>query len=142
MWGADDPDPRKPIVWADLDYDDETTHPYGRPRPVNRVEPDTMLRRVYADLIDMRRRHLRLFVDGSIRWLVTDDDRRLLAYERVLDDERAVVAFNASAESHGIAVAAEGTYRLVYPTDGGVTVAEGTLSAQLPPGSARVWVRE
>jgi glycosidase len=80
MWGADDPDPRKPIVWADLDYDDETTHPFGRPRPVNQIEPDTMLQRVYADLIDMRRRHLRLFVDGSIQWLVTDDDRRLLAY--------------------------------------------------------------
>jgi cyclomaltodextrinase len=142
MWGADDPDPRKPIVWADLDYDDETTHPYGLPRPVNQVEPDTMLQRVYVDLIDVRRRHLRLFVDGSIQWLVTDDDRRLLAYERVLDDERAIVAFNASEISHGISLAAEGAYRLAYPADGGVSVVEGTLAAQLPPRSARIWVRE
>ena len=28
MWGADDPDTRKPMVWNDLKYDDEKTHPF------------------------------------------------------------------------------------------------------------------
>ena len=32
MWGADDPDPRKPMVWADLKYEDETIHPLGHAR--------------------------------------------------------------------------------------------------------------
>jgi glycosidase len=49
MWGADDPDERKPVVWADLRYDDETTDPFGRPRRRDRVEPDTALFRVYRD---------------------------------------------------------------------------------------------
>ena len=43
MWGADDPDERKPLVWSDLRYDDETTDPLGRPRRRDRVAPDTAL---------------------------------------------------------------------------------------------------
>lgn len=142
MWGADDPDERKPMVWADLTYDDETTHPFGRPRPRNAVRPDTALFRVYRDLIGLRNRHRRLFVDGSLTWLVTDDARRLLAYERVLGRERAIVAFNASDGPQEIALPAAGAYRLAYPADGASVNAEGTLTAELPPRAARAWIRE
>ena len=31
MWGPDDPGPRKPMVWADLEYEDEASDPLGRP---------------------------------------------------------------------------------------------------------------
>jgi cyclomaltodextrinase len=142
MWGADDPDERKPMVWADLRYEDETADPLGRPRRPDAVAPDTALFRVYEDLIEMRKQHLRLFVDGSVRWLLTDDTRRLLAYERVLGDERAVVAFNASDEPAEISVAADGTYRGVYPAGGAAVVTQGTLTAELPPRTARVWIEE
>lgn len=142
MWGADDPDPRKPMVWADLSYDDEITHPFGRPRRRDRVAPDTALLRVYRDLIALRKQHLRLFVDGKLNWLLTDDARGLLVYERVLGDRRAIVAFNASAEPHEVSVAAEGTYRAAYPAGGVVTAAAGALRAVLPPRAAKVWVRD
>ncbi len=142
MWGADDPDERKPMVWSDLPYDDETTHPFGRPRRHDRVTPDTALFRVYRDLISMRKQHLRLFVDGTLHWLLTDDANGLLAYERVLGEQRAIVAFNASAEPHTLSVAATGNYRLVYPTSGGVTAANTALRVELPPRAARVWIRE
>ena len=142
MWGADDPDERKPLVWADLRYDDETTDPLGRPRHRDRVAPDTALFRVYRDLIGLRKEHLRLFVDGTLHWLLTDDARGLLAYERVLGDQRAVVAFNNSGVPRNISIAADGGYRLAFPAGGGVTVANGRLRAQLPPRSARVWIRE
>ena len=108
MWGADDPDERKPMVWADLRYDDETTHPFGRPRRRDRVAPDTALFRVYRDLIALRKQHLRLFVDGTLNWLLTDDARGLLAYERVLGDQRAIVAFNVSDAPQEISLAADG----------------------------------
>ncbi|TFG51965.1 MAG: DUF3459 domain-containing protein, partial [Gemmatimonadales bacterium] len=141
MWGADDPDPRKPLVWADLRYEDETTHPYGRPRPRNRVAPDTVLLRVYADLIALRKQHLRLFVDGTLNWLQTDDATGLLAYERVLGDQRAIVAFNNSDEPRQLAVAAHGTYRTAYPAGGTATTGGGMLRVELPPRTARVWIR-
>jgi glycosidase len=143
MWGADDPDERKPMVWDDLTYDDETTHPFGRERRRDRVAPDTALFRVYRELIALRKQHLRLFVDGTLTWLLTDDARRLVAYERVLGDQRAIVVFNASHEPHEVALPAEdGHYRVAYPGgDGSVTVT-GTLTARLEPLAAGVWIRE
>jgi glycosidase len=142
MWGADDPDERKPVVWADTRYDDEVTHPFGRPRHRDRVAPDTALLRTYRDLIALRRQHLRLFVDGSLDWLLTDDARGLLAYERVLGDQRAIAAFNASDTPREVSFAAEGAYHLAFPAGDTVSTADGTLRAVLPPREARVWVRE
>ena len=60
MWGADDPDERKPMVWSDRRYEDEVVHPFGRPRRRDRVAPDTALFRVYRDLIALRKQNLRL----------------------------------------------------------------------------------
>jgi cyclomaltodextrinase / maltogenic alpha-amylase / neopullulanase len=142
MWGADDPDERKPLVWADLRYDDETTHPSGRPRRRDKVAPDMALFRVYRELIALRRQHLRLFVDGSLNWIRTDDASGLLAYERVLGDRRAIVAFNVSDALHEVSVVADGRYRVAFPAGGGLTVTDGALRAQLPPRTARIWIRE
>jgi cyclomaltodextrinase / maltogenic alpha-amylase / neopullulanase len=142
MWGADDPDERKPMVWADLAYEDEVTHPFGRPRPRDRVAPDTALFRTHRDLIALRKQHLRLFVDGTASWLLADDARRVLAYERVLGDRRAVVVFNASDEPHEVTVPAEGAYRVAFPAGDVTVTADGTLGIRLPARSAEVWIRE
>jgi cyclomaltodextrinase len=142
MWGADDPDDRKPMVWGDLRYDDEVADPFGRPRHRDRVAPDTALFRIYKDLIALRKEHLRLFVDGSLDWLVTDDASGLLAYDRVLGDQRALVAFNASDRPQRIALPADGSYRLAFPAGAVVTAIGGKLEAKLEPREARVWVRE
>jgi glycosidase/predicted alpha/beta superfamily hydrolase len=142
MWGADDPDERKPMVWSDLRYEDEVASPFGRPRRRDRVEPDTALLRVYRDVIALRKEHLRLFVDGTRSWLVRDDAPGVLAYDRVLGDQRAVIAFNASDEMRAISVAGEGRYRLAFPAGRTVAPVDGKLRAQLPPRSARVWIRE
>jgi glycosidase len=142
MWGADDPDERKPLVWGDVRYEDETAHPFGRPRHRDRVAPDTALFRVYRDLIALRKQHLRLFVDGTLSWLATDDVHRVLVYDRALGDQRAIVAFNASDAPHTVAVPADGRYRLAYPAGDTLTARGGTLRAELPPRAAKVWIRE
>ncbi len=142
MWGADDPDDRKPMLWADLRYEDETAHPLGRPRPRDRVAPDTALFRLYRDLIALRKANLRLLADGSVTWLLTDDDRRVLAYERVLGEARAVVAFNASEVAREVSVPATGRFRRAYPAGAPVEAVGGALTATLPPLAAQVWIRE
>jgi glycosidase len=141
MWGGDDPDPRKPMVWADLRYEDETAHPSGRARPRDRVSPDLALRRVYRDLIALRTSELRLFVDGDVQWLVTDDAMGLLAYARTLGDRQAIVAFNADDRAHEINIEAQGTYRSAYPAGRPVTAINGMLRVQLPARTSRVWIR-
>ena len=141
MWGADDPDERKPMVWSDLDYEDETTHPFGRPRRPDPVSPDTALFHVYRDLVALRTGHLRLFVDGDLEWLHAGDATGTLAYARTLGGERAVVAFNRSDRPQTIAVTAEGSYREAYP-GGGVLPTDGQLRVTLAPRSAKVWIAE
>jgi len=142
MWGADDPDPRKPMVWADLTYEDEIADPFGRPRRRDPVAPDTALLRVYKDLIALRKQNLRLFVDGALTYLLTDDARGLLAYERALDDERAVVAFNTSDRPQTLTLEVEnGTYQASFPGGDVVSVTDGSLTAQLAPRAAVVWIR-
>jgi len=97
---------------------------------------------VYRDLIALRKAHLRLFVDGTRRWLVTDDANALLAYERALGASSAIVAFNASDTTHEFAVPADGTYRAAYPAGGTVTATSGAFRAVLAPRAAQVWIRE
>jgi glycosidase len=142
MWGADDPDERKPMVWSDLRYENEVVHPFGRARRRDPVAPDTAMFRVYRELAALRKEHLRLFVDGALNWITTDDRRRVLVYDRVLGDQRAVVAFNASDAPVEISVPADGSYRAAYPAGGRVTTSRGVLEATLPARAARVWVRK
>jgi cyclomaltodextrinase len=143
MWGADDPDERKPVVWADLRYEDETTHPFGRARHRDQVVPDTALFRVYRDLIALRKQNLRLFVDGTFHWLLTDDARGIVAYERVLGERGAVVVFNASDTPREVRVPARGRYRVAYALgNAGVTAGGGELMASLPPRTAMVWLTQ
>ena len=142
MWGADDPDPRKPMVWADLTYEDEVADPFGRPRRRDRVAPDLELLETYRELVALRRQHLRLFVDGTLTWRLTDDARGLLAYERALGEERALVAFNTSDESVTLALeAANGAWRPAFPRADAVEVTDGSLTVTLPSRSAAAWVR-
>jgi cyclomaltodextrinase len=142
MWGADDPDERKPLVWGDLAYQDETAHPFGRPRHRDQVRPDTALFRLYQELIALRKSHQRLLVDGTLHWLVTDDARGLLAYDRVLADQRAIVAFNVSATPQALSVPADGSYRLAFPASAAAKTGQGMLPATIPAHGAMVWFRQ
>jgi cyclomaltodextrinase len=150
MWGGDDPDPRKPMVWGDLVYEPEMMHPMGGARRASLVAPDPWLRGVYQRLIDLRQGRLRLFVDGSLEWVLTSDANRLLAYRRSLGDQQVIVAFNASEDYQEIEIPAkDGAWHTVYQTgrysEGEVTgitdVVGGTLAARMRPLSARVWMR-
>ena len=64
------------------------------------------------------------------------------AYERVLGEERAVVAFNLSDQPQDLTLKAEGTYREAFPREGEPIQAAGELRARLEPRSAKVWIAE
>ena len=121
MWGADDPDERKPPRMAPTcDTTTRSPHPLGRPRRRDRVAPDTALFRVYHDLIALEEGHLRLFVDGTLR--LAPNRRQRAACWRTsasLATRRAVVAFNNSDALRNISLPADGGYRLAFPAGGG-----------------------
>jgi glycosidase len=96
MWGADDPDCRKPIVWDDLSYDDErSAYDPDKSRPVDRVSPDTTLRSFYKKLCRIRKENP-VLVYGEIKFTIADDRKMVLAYRRVIGIDEIIVVFNRS----------------------------------------------
>ena len=132
MWGADDPDDRKPMLWADLDYDPECADPLGRERTCDEVAFD-------AELFDFHKRAIALRNEsdalrhGDFRVLLADDERALFAFARTLDDEAAVVVLNRSDEAHSVRVPVPvaGTYALAFATTDGSTRVQQDAEALL-----------
>jgi glycosidase len=104
MWGADDPDCRKPMVWDDITYDDErAAFDPAKSRPIDAVRPDTALRSFYTKLCTMRKDNP-VLVYGDLFFSVADDQKMVLAYNRRLDKEELVVVFNRSFKPQSVTV--------------------------------------
>ena len=96
MWGADDPDCRKPMVWNDISYEDEhTAFDPTKSRQVDVVRPDTTLRSFYNKLCCMRKENP-VLVYGDLSFSVADDKNMVLAYDRMLGNQEVAVVFNRS----------------------------------------------
>jgi cyclomaltodextrinase len=96
MWGADDPDCRKPMLWDDITYENErVAFDSAKSRPVDTVTADTTLRSFYQKLCKMRKENP-VLVYGDLRFSVADDQKMVLAYERMKGSEEIVVIFNRS----------------------------------------------
>jgi cyclomaltodextrinase len=108
MWGANDPDCRKPMVWDDIDYEPETTRPDGSLRTPDSVTVNADLLAFYKKLINIRTQHPAL-LHGNCRTVLTDDKRGLMAFERWEGSERILVALNNSNHSQDVALKSDGT---------------------------------
>ncbi|NQU68786.1 MAG: glycoside hydrolase family 13 protein [Candidatus Marinimicrobia bacterium] len=95
MWGADDPDERKPMVWNDLTYEDEQSHPFGQSRPRDKVDVDENLMQFYKNMIDIRKAHPALS-RGDYQVLLADDERDLFAFTRQYSYDKIIAVFNGS----------------------------------------------
>ena len=117
MWGADDPDCRKPIVWDDLVYDDErANYNPDKSRPVDIVKPDKELFLFYRQLIRMRKENPVLST-GNLKFLIADDKRMVLVYSRSNVKENIIAVFNRSDEEQiiNIPVLSEDKYKELFP---------------------------
>jgi len=101
MWGADDPDCRKPMLWPEIKYDDEAfLHTQERRSPV-RVAFDTELHQFYQSLCRIRRKSA-VWRRGDFQILFTSE--RWFAFRRKLGTEEAVVVVNAGRTAVGAPV--------------------------------------
>ncbi len=96
MWGADDPDCRKPLVWDDLTYEDErANYDPSKNRPADIVRPDTVLLGFYKSLCRMRKDNPVLGY-GDLSFMIADDEKMLLAYSRKMNNDEIITIFNCS----------------------------------------------
>lgn len=104
MWGADDPDNRKPMLWPEFKYEDEVTHPLGQNRTPDENRFDDELFAWYKQLISIRNSY-EAFQTGEYRELYVDSDRDILAFARVLTpDEFAIIIINRSKQKHDVEI--------------------------------------
>jgi len=132
MWGSDDPDCRKPLIWPEYKFEPEETHPYDY-YPINdEVAFDSSLFTYYKSLIDLRNQN-KVLRAGEIRFNKTAAEKGLFAYSRKLNNEQISVFFNNTegAISHKPASTVETVFSLH-----GARNAKGEII--LPPHSAIV----
>jgi len=97
MWGADDPDCRKPMLWSDMEYEPESHHPFNLPRKVDTVKVDTALFNYYKSLIELRKNLITLR-RGGYKTILIDDANDIFGFERFYEGETIRAIFNLSEE--------------------------------------------
>jgi glycosidase len=140
MWGANDPDCRKPMVWEDLVYEDEATLPDGsRKDKADKVGVNRGLLEHYRRLIALRR-ELPALRRGTFEALLLDDERQLYGFRRQLGDETVLVVLNNSNEEQESSIVADGSWTDRW--NGGILNSEsGRLSVPLAPRGAAILVK-
>ncbi len=98
MWGADDPDCRKPMIWDDMIYEPEKAYIGQKARPVDSVQFDFDLFNSYRKLIRLRRAEIALR-RGDFKVLHVDDSRDFLVFARQFAGERIFVLMNNSGRN-------------------------------------------
>ena len=96
MWGADDPHCRKPMLWDDLAYEDETHRYVGVAVKSRSVTSDTKLRDSIERLIHRRRSAPEIWIYGEQKFLFANDELNKLVIRRGSESEYAYVAYNLS----------------------------------------------
>ncbi len=97
MWGADDPDNRKPMVWPDLVYDNETSpHHSGISYT---IEFDHDLFNYHKKLISIRKQSKAIKCGSFKPIYLNHPNNRILCYERQFEEDKALIILNASGKS-------------------------------------------
>lgn len=95
MWGGDDPDNRKPMLWPEMNFADEVAYEVNGDATAYPVRFDSSLHAYYRDLIRLRQEWTALR-GGATQTLLLDDFSSLFAFVRTAGAEKIFVVVNAS----------------------------------------------
>ena len=115
MWGSNDPDCRKPMLWPEKKYDPETYNPDQSTHEADAVMFNTDLFSWYKKFIAVRKQYTSIRL-GSYTTLTTDDAQKLYAFSRKYDNEEVIVIINrgSKAASFTHALLRDQAYRDVF----------------------------
>ena len=95
MWGGDDPDCRKPMVWPGISYQTEIADPLGRERLPDSVSFSNDMFQWYKKLIGIRKSHS-ILSQGEVAYLKIENGDHVLGYQRTLGNSSIFVFANSS----------------------------------------------
>ncbi|WP_047546573.1 glycoside hydrolase family 13 protein [Psychroserpens sp. Hel_I_66] len=104
MWGGNDPDSRKPMIWDDIAYEDEVYSVDGSKHAPDKVAVNNDLFQHYKKLITIRNNHTALQM-GTYKTLFTDDEKGVLIFERNYNNENLIVVINNGNSEYVVDVA-------------------------------------
>jgi glycosidase len=139
MWGASDPDERKPTLWADLTYEDEASHPFGKDRKPDKNVVNQDLFNYYKKLIHIRRSSDALKL-GSYKTLMTDDEKSLFIFKRTYENESVVTMINNSDLPHKVVIDLGKTSWKNLLTGQSTNTKDGVFSEVFPPKEGLILV--
>lgn len=118
MWGANDPDCRKPMLWPGMRYAPEAVLPSqtSRPKP-DTVAFNTELFQHYRKLIHIRNSTPALRL-GDYQTLLADDKRGVFAFARAYRKQRVIVVVNNGDTAQTVVLPRQDGARLVDLMDG------------------------
>lgn len=108
MWGGNDPDCRKPMVWPDITCAPEQFNPNGKKERNDTVGVNYELLNHYKKLIHIRNSHPAL-QSGSFTTLLADDAKDVYAFKRATPDEEIIVVLNNSGAEQMVTIPGTGT---------------------------------
>jgi len=143
MWGADDPDDRKPMVWPDMKYKTEVNDPLSRPRPRDSVYFHQNLFNWYQKLARIRSEN-EVFNTGLYKTVYTNDKNKIIAFARY--NKKGNIAFvliNRGDKSEAVTVSTgllkrSSRHLKSLLDDGNVEVKKRSFTVNLPPLSAKI----
>lgn len=100
MWGANDPDCRKPMIWDDIQYEDSD------------VSINSDLFDFYKRAISIRRNNVSLNI-GDFQTLITNDSENLYAFMRSSSKQKIVVVINNSDSDKVIQLPIKGKFKQI-----------------------------
>jgi len=129
LWGSDDPNNRKPMLWEDLQPYDE---------PGMEVMPEHL--DLYRKAIAMRQAHPALR-RGSIETVLVDDEQDVWVFRRTHEGDDVVVAINAGSEPATIAMPGSlgGDWSLICGTD---EITANWPTVVIPAVTGAAWARQ
>ena len=118
MWGADDPDDRKPMVWPEFDYEAETIGPDGKKHNADEVAFDYDLFTFTQSLIRFRNAHIAI-QKGEITFADSGNEEVVL-FERSFENQSFTLIFNRSDSPQEFSIKMS-TIRTMYFGIGSIT---------------------
>jgi len=140
MWGADDPDNRKPMLWPDKVYDPQLMGPFGSVEE-HTVGFDEAWHSFYVDLTRLHHRS-KAMSRGEIRWLDHDWHDMVLAFTKRHGADSLTVIINRSPDTPRVPGRVFDDSEIIFSTEmtGGVAPHLAGEDWILPPWSGFVLI--
>lgn len=115
MWGSNDPDCRKPMLWNDLNYENETNNPDQSKHEPDNVVVNTEMFNWYKKFIAIRNQY-KAIRKGNYTTIVTNDVDKIYAFSRKFENQEVIVIINRSNKkaTFTLAMFEKGNYKEIF----------------------------